>query len=102
MLKQACEYYTADQVEAISGVKAPDLLKAAKLIASSHRVAYHAWTGIAQQLNATQTERAIAILYALTGSFDQQGGNRRYTQPPINKMNGLDFMTKQRELKPWG
>ncbi|KJG58256.1 ferredoxin:oxidoreductase FAD/NAD(P)-binding protein [Photobacterium kishitanii] len=102
LLKQACEYYTADQVEAISGVKAPDLLKAAKLIASSHRVAYHAWTGIAQQLNATQTERAIAILYALTGSFDQQGGNRRYIQPPINKMNGLDLMTKQQRAKALG
>lgn len=102
LLKQECEHYTADHVAAISGVKAQDLIKAAKLIASSNRVAYHAWTGIAQQLNATQTERAIAILYALTGSFDQQGGNRRYTQPPINKMNGLDLITKEQQAKALG
>lgn len=38
-------------------------------------IGYHAWTGIAQHANATQTERAIACLYALLGGFDRRGGN---------------------------
>ena len=32
------------------------------------RIAYHAWSGVGQHTNATQTERAIATLYALTGA----------------------------------
>jgi anaerobic selenocysteine-containing dehydrogenase len=38
-------------------------------------VACFLWTGLEQHTNATQTNRAIALLYALTGSFDVPGGN---------------------------
>ena len=33
-------------------------------------VAYYAWSGVEMQTNSTQIARAIAQLYALTGSFD--------------------------------
>ncbi|MDO6708666.1 molybdopterin-dependent oxidoreductase [Photobacterium sp. 1_MG-2023] len=101
-LKQACSAYTPAQVEKISGVKAHDLLQAAQLLATNQRIAYHAWTGIAQQKNATQAERAIAILYALTGSFDQAGGNRQYRQPPICRMDGQAFLSEAQKKKALG
>ena len=34
-----------------------------------------AWNGVGQSVTATQTDRAISLLYALTGSYGGQGGN---------------------------
>nr|WP_067289299.1 molybdopterin-dependent oxidoreductase [Marinobacterium profundum] len=102
LLERACADYTPEVVARISGVNEPQLLRAAELLATSKRVAYHAWTGIGQHENATQTERAVAILYALTGSFDIRGGNRIYTQLPLNKANGEDLIAPEQKRKALG
>ncbi len=47
------------------------------LLWEARPVAYYAWSGVEMHTNATQTARAIAQLYALTGSFDSPGGNVR-------------------------
>lgn len=92
LLERACASYTPEVVELISGVESHSLVQASELISHSKSVAYHSWTGIGQHSNATQTERALAILYALTGSFDTLGGNRIYAQPPVRAVNGLDLI----------
>ncbi|MGO2009351.1 molybdopterin-dependent oxidoreductase [Vreelandella alkaliphila] len=92
LLERTCAPYTPDVVERVSGVDAHSLAQATELLSSSKRVAYHSWTGIGQHSNATQTERAVAILYALTGSFDVFGGNRAYRQLPVRPINGLDLI----------
>ena len=38
-------------------------------------VSYYAWSGHEHHANTTETARAMALLYALTGSFDAKGGN---------------------------
>ena len=48
---------------------------AAEILAAAPSVAYYAWNGIAQSVTATQTNRAISLLYALTGSYGARGGN---------------------------
>ena len=102
LLARRCSKYSPDDVEAITGV-APDTLQAAAdLIAQSPSVAYHAWSGVAQSANATQTERAVAILYALTGSFDVPGGNRVYPKQPVNVVNGLDLIPESQRAKALG
>ncbi|AYF77760.1 molybdopterin dinucleotide-binding protein [Nocardia yunnanensis] len=53
-------------------------------IAHAESVSYYGWTGIGQHANATQTDRAIATLFALTGSFDAPGGNVVLPKPPVN------------------
>ena len=45
----------------------------------SRPVAFYAWSGLEQHSNATQTVRAINVLYALTGSLDVLGGNVLFT-----------------------
>lgn len=89
-LAQACAAYTPDHVARLTWVAEAEIRDAAALIARSRRIAYHSWTGIGQHGNATQTERAVAVLYALTGSFDVDGGNRVYRKPPFNPVS--DFM----------
>jgi anaerobic selenocysteine-containing dehydrogenase/ferredoxin-NADP reductase len=97
----ACAAYTPEHVEAITSVPAAQLHAAAALIGGARRTAYYAWTGLGQHANATQTERAVATLYALTGAFDQPGGNVRHARPPARALaseHGLSAEQASRAL----
>lgn len=102
LLARRCNAYSPQYVEVVTGVPQASLQAAAELIVQSPAVAYHAWSGVAQSTNATQTERAIAVLYALTGSFDIPGGNRVYPAQPINSINGLDLISEAQRFKALG
>jgi anaerobic selenocysteine-containing dehydrogenase/ferredoxin-NADP reductase len=100
-LAEACSPYDLAAVEAITSIAAPAIEAFAQAIAAAKSISYHAWTGIGQSSNATQTERAIATLYALTGSFDKPGGNRRLPQlpvPPLHSMNLIPEATRRKAL----
>ncbi len=83
----ACEPWTAERVEAMTGVAGADVIAAARMIGAARSVSYFSWTGISQHANATQTDRAIALLYALTGSVDAPGGNLHLRRPPARWAN---------------
>lgn len=101
--RQACEAWPLERAEQETGISAEQILDAAELIKEAgDAVSYHGWTGIGQHSNATQTERAIATLYALTGSFDRPGGNRRWSTPASNPVNGLDLMPNGQREKALG
>lgn len=102
LLAQDCANYSPEHVAQITGVKASEVRSAAALLASCSRVAYHAWSGVAQHTNATQTERAIATLYALLGCFDQEGGNRLLGKPAHRDINSLDLLLPQQRAKALG
>ncbi len=70
----AAEWLPA-RVEQVTGVPEADLRNAAHIIGSAKSVAYYAWNGIGQSVTATQTDRALTLLYALTGSVGARGGN---------------------------
>ena len=58
-----------------AGFPRAQLEEAARLIWHARPVSYYAWSGHEQHANTTETARAMALLYALTGSFDAPGGN---------------------------
>ena len=74
-----CRRYPPERVEAICGIARDQLESAARMLWEARPVAYYAWSGVEMQTNATQMARAIAQLYALTGSFDSPGGNVLFT-----------------------
>ena len=102
LLVQEVDRYDIDHTAALTGVSADAIRAAADLIASSKRIAYHAWSGVGQHTNATQTERAIAVLYALTGAFDQVGGNRVYPKHPTNPISELSQLSPAQRAKALG
>lgn len=102
LLAQDCAIYTPEHVAKITGVEATEVRSAAALLADSRRVAYHAWTGVGQHTNATQTERAIATLYAMLGCFDQAGANRLFGKPPHRVVNSLDLLLPEQRAKALG
>ena len=75
LMAECCGQYTPERVEELCGISPSQTERAAQLLWEARPVAYYAWSGVEQQTNATQTARAIAQLYALTGSFDAPGGN---------------------------
>ena len=102
LLKRAAAAYPPNRVAQITDVSQVALRDAAALLASSRRVAYHAWTGIGQHTNATQSERAVATLYALLGCFDQRGGNRLFGRPSVRVVNDLDLLAPAQRAKALG
>ncbi|HID5476131.1 TPA: molybdopterin dinucleotide binding domain-containing protein [Klebsiella pneumoniae] len=94
--------YDPENVSHITGVSVASIEAAASLIAGAKKIAYHSWSGVAQHTNATQTERAIATLYALTGCFDQEGCNRIYASHPVNVVNSPTLMPKSQWDKALG
>lgn len=99
---RACAQYPVDVAARLTWIPEGDIRHAASLLGSARRVAYHAWSGVGQHENATQTERAIACLYALTGSFDVDGGNRVHRKPPHRAVNGLDLLSGAQHAKALG
>ena len=102
LLTRASAAYLPQYAAQVTGIAESDICAAAALLASSPRVAYHAWTGIGQHTNATQTERAVASLYALLGCFDQRGGNRQFGKPASNSVNGIELMAPSQRAKALG
>ena len=75
---------------------APDQVEAAaRLLWHSRPVSYYAWSGHEHHANTTETARAMALLYALTGSFDQRGGNVLFPAVPNPAITGEDLPAAQ-------
>ncbi len=102
LLVEACAPYTPDRVATITTVPAASVVEAAAAIAAARSVAYYCWTGVGQHADATQTDRAIAVLMALTGSYDTPGGNRDYARQPVNKVNAFDLIEPAQARKALG
>ncbi|HVH79361.1 MAG TPA: molybdopterin-dependent oxidoreductase, partial [Stellaceae bacterium] len=86
-----CRSYPPERVEEICWVAKAQVEEAARLIWEARPVSYYAWSGHEQHANATQTARAMSLLYALTGSFDAPGGNVLFPAPPSAAITGDDL-----------
>jgi anaerobic selenocysteine-containing dehydrogenase len=97
-----CRQYKPDRAAEICWVAADDIVRAARLLHESRPVCLYAWTGVGQHTNATQTDRAIAILHMLTGSHDVPGGNIAPTTPPAGDVSGRELMSPAQRAKALG
>ena len=92
---EVCRPYKPETVETICGVGRDQVESAARLLWETRPVAYYAWSGVEQQTNATQTARAIAMLYTLTGSFDAKGGNVLFPAVPTENVTGAELLSAE-------
>lgn len=97
-----CRRMAREKVEAICGVGRNQVESAARLLWEARPVAYYAWSGIEQQTNATQIARAIAQLYALTGSLDVRGGNVLFPAVPTGNVTGGELMPAEQRARALG
>ena len=101
--------FPPERVAELTGIGAAAVRQAAQLIATCGPLSFFTWTGTCQQANATQTTRAINLLYALTGWLDAPGGNVWFAKPPLADIAGfelVDAATRQhtyaRQERPLG
>ena len=99
---ERCRAYPPDRVEAITWVPAETLRGAARMIAEAGAVACYSWSGVGQHTNASQTSRAIALLYALTGCFDAPGGNVLFDTIPVADIRGRELLPPEQLAKAVG
>ena len=96
MLAARCAEFPPEVAEGITGVPAGDIAAAAKTLWEARPVAFYTWSGLEQHSGATQTIRAINVLYALTGSLDVPGGNVLFEAVPSNPIDGKEFLSDAR------
>jgi anaerobic selenocysteine-containing dehydrogenase len=99
---ELCRAYPPARVERITGVPAARIVATARLLWERRPVAYFHWNGLEQHTNATQTVRAISLLYALTGSIDAPGGNVRPALPSVNDLAPLSLLPQAQLAKSLG
>ncbi len=97
-----CAQYSPEKAEKLTDIPASQIKETARLLRDSAPVSYFTWTGTAQQAQATQTGRAIALLYALTGDIDASGGNCYFNKPALNNVFALDLLSPQQKNKMLG
>jgi anaerobic selenocysteine-containing dehydrogenase len=98
----AAAAYPPERVARITGVDEEPLRNAAGLLARSKSVAYYAWNGVGQSVTATQTDRAISLLYALIGSYGRAGGNVPGVAASFGDISGADLLSPAQRAKALG
>lgn len=100
--KDACQHYTLEYAESVTGISAKQIEQMASIIGQSKAVSYFSWTGTAQHQQATQTTLAIASLYGLTGCLDKRGGNVYFSKPPVNNLMGFSLLDSDERKEALG
>ena len=99
---RACEPWSLARTARHTWIGEDELFAFAEDFAAARTVAYHSWTGVGQHENATQTERAIATLYALKGCYDTAGGNVVLPRVPANPVTSPEEMEPGQREKTLG
>lgn len=102
ILVDACKSHDPKSTEQLTGVSAEDVERTARMLWEARPVAYYAWSGVEQHTNNTQTARAIAQLYALTGCLDAEGGNVLFAKIPANDVAGAELLPAAQRAKALG
>ena len=92
LFSELCSNYTPEKTEEITWIPSEKIIATAQMIGTAHSVCCYAWAGLEQHSNASQTGRAVACLYALTGSFDKKGGNVIFDSVTMGNITGAELM----------
>jgi anaerobic selenocysteine-containing dehydrogenase len=95
LLRELASQYAPERAEHFTWVPAQEVRRAARLFVDEKPSCYYSWVGIELHRDATQTNRAICIFYALTGQFDQRGGNLLYATTPVQPITGQELLPEE-------
>ncbi|MBP1707528.1 MAG: acetylene hydratase-like molybdopterin oxidoreductase [Chloroflexi bacterium] len=74
-LAEHVQAFSPEKAAAITWIPADEIKAAARLYAGTKPAVLHHRIGVEHNINSTQSNRAFAILIALTGNLDVKGGN---------------------------
>jgi anaerobic selenocysteine-containing dehydrogenase len=99
---EAAAAHSLAWVESVTGVAIAKIREAAQILAEADTCAYYAWNGVGQSITATQTERAISLLYSMTGSYGDAGGNVPGGAALFADISGQDLLSDGQRAKALG
>lgn len=99
---QRCAEYPLARASRITGIPETAITQAADLMASSGPLSIYGWAGLNQHNEATQTGRALHLLYALSGCYDAPGGNVFFTKPSVRNAMGRELLPPCQASKALG
>ena len=102
LFREAAAAWTPERVAAETGIGEDQQRAVAALLGRSGPVAYYAWNGVGQSARASQTDRAISILYGLTGSYGRAGGNVPGGAAAFNDISGMELISEEQKAKALG
>ena len=102
-LRRRAADYTPERVAEITGCDAEEIVKAARLYATTKPAAIAWGNGIDQLgVNTTQATRAVFLLVGLTGNLDVKGGNCFWPMPKLSDIEMHDRLTPEQQAKRLG
>jgi anaerobic selenocysteine-containing dehydrogenase len=102
LLRELVSQYPLTMAEALTWVPANKIIEATRMFATLKPACWYSYNGIEQSKNASQTNRAICILYALTGCYDMPGGNVVPPKIPFNPIDVREFLSPEVSQKRLG
>ena len=94
--------FSADRAAQLTGITADKIRAFADEIARAKSLCYYGWTGIGQHGHASQIDRAIATLFALTGQYDAPGGNVWWASHPVPPISDFQMLAPEQRKKAIG
>ena len=85
----------------ITAVPAADVRRAVRMFATEQPSCYCTWVGLEEHANATQTNRAVSLFYALTGQFDRRGSNVLFASTPPIHIDGRELLPVEQGPDGW-
>jgi anaerobic selenocysteine-containing dehydrogenase len=95
LLREFVSEYPPSRAGTSTWVPAGKVRDAVRMFATAKPACWYSYNGLEQSINASQTNRAISVLYALTGNYDSPGGNVLFPTPSVNRIDGLGFLNPE-------
>jgi anaerobic selenocysteine-containing dehydrogenase len=102
LLRELANQYAPERTEEMTWVKAGDVRRAVRMVATEKPSCYFSWAGLEQHSDAAQINRAVCLFYALTGQFDSRGSNVLFAGTPTNPIIGQELLSKEQATRRLG
>lgn len=102
LLRELTSDYPPSRARQLTEIPEDKIKEAARILATTKPACWYSWNGIEANTNASQTNRALCILYSLTGNYDMPGGNVIPPILPANPIDGHEFLSPEAEKKRLG
>ena len=102
LLREMAEAYAPERAADITWIPAEEIRRGARLLGGIKPACYYTYVGLEEHTNAMQTNRAISILYGLTGNLDARGGNVNFPRVPTNPITGREYFPKEKAARRLG
>ena len=96
LLRELVTTYSPERAADITWIPPEQIRSAARLFREIKPACYYTYVGLEEHTNAMQTNRAISILYGLTGDLDLRGGNLNFPRIQTNPITGRNYLPKEK------